>query len=431
MTKHHPDHAVVLGGSVAGLMAAAALAQRYARVTVVERDVLPRGGPHAHRRAVPQGRHVHGLLPQGRRVVEELLPGFTERIVAAGGHRGDILGNTRWYLNGRRLCQAHTGLTAVSASRPLIEGTLRDLVLALPNVTLLDGHDVVGVCGTAERVTGARVTSLHGAGSRVVPAAVVADATGRGSRAPQWLADLGLPVPPEESVRIDLAYTSRVFAAPEDLLGDDVVVATARFPGQHRSAVMQRLEGGRVLVTLAGVHGERAPADLPGFTEYAASLPVPDTADAVRAATPLGEAMPFRFPTYVRRRYEQLESLPEGLLVLGDAACAFNPVYGQGMSVAAMCADVLRGTVEPAAFFAAQARLLDAPWTLAVRADVEGPSEPLRRLQLAAEHDPELAAAFIRVTSLVDPPSALAAPWIAERLSPAGPAPRAATAGPR
>ncbi len=417
MSKQHPDRAVVLGGSVAGMMAAAALAQRCTSVTVVERDALPPGVPREHRRAVPQGRHVHGLLPQGLRIVEELLPGFTERVLAAGGHRGDILGNTRWYLNGQLLRQAHTGLPAISASRPLIEGTIRDLALALPNVTLMDGYEAVGVCGTGDRVTGARVTSLHGAGSRVMPADVVVDATGRGSRTPHWLADLGLPVPPEEAVRIDLAYTTRLFDVPDDLFGDDIVVATARFPGQHRSAVMQRLEGGRALVTLAGVHGERAPADLAGFTAYADSLPVSDTADVVRAATPAGSAVSFRYPAYVRRRYEQLATVPDGLLVLGDAACAFNPVYGQGMSVAAMCAEALRTTVSPPEFFAAQAALLDAPWTLAVGADVAGPSEPVRRLQLAAVHDAALATAFIRVTALVDPPSALFAPWIAQRLT--------------
>jgi 2-polyprenyl-6-methoxyphenol hydroxylase-like FAD-dependent oxidoreductase len=421
MSNHHSDRAVVLGGSVAGMMAAAALAQRYTSVTVVERDVLPQAGDREHRRGVPQGRHVHGLLPRGRQIVEELLPGFTERVLSAGGHQGDILGNCRWYLNGLPLRQAHTGLAALSASRPLLEGSIRDLTLALPNVTILDGHDVVGVCTSDGRVTGARVTSLHGGGSRVMPADLVVDATGRASRAPHWLAELGLPVPPEEAVRIDLAYTSRLFDVPDELFDGDVVVVTARFPGQHRSSVMQRLEGGRALVTLAGVHGERAPADLAGFTGYAESLPVPATADVVRAATPVGDAVAFRYPTYVRRRYEQLETVPDGLLVLGDAACAFNPVYGQGMSVAAMCADALRTSVEPAAFFAAQAAVLDAPWTLAVRADVEGPSEPMRLLQAAAVHDAELAEAFIRVTALVDPPSALFAPWIGQRLSASAP----------
>lgn len=418
MSNQPTVHAVVLGGSIAGLMAAAALAQRCTQVTVVERDTLA-GAGHEHRRAVPQGRHVHGLLPQGLRILEELLPGFTDRVVAAGGHRGDILGNCRWYLNGRPLHRTHTGLTAVSASRPLLEGTVRDLVLELPNVTLLDGHDVVGVRATAGggRITGARVTSLHGDGSRVLPADLVVDATGRGSRAPGWLADLGLAGPPEESVRIDLAYSSRVFEVPDDLFGDDVVVVTARFPGQLRSSVMQRLEGGRALVTLAGVRGERPPADLAGFAEYAASLPVPVTAEVVRASTPVGPAAAYRFPTYVRRRYEQLPVTPDGLLVLGDAACAFNPVYGQGMSVAAMCAGALRTPAEPAEFFAMQSRLLDGPWALAVGADVAPPSEPMRRLQLAAVDDAELATAFIRVTALLDPPSALSAPWIAERLA--------------
>jgi 2-polyprenyl-6-methoxyphenol hydroxylase-like FAD-dependent oxidoreductase len=226
---------------------------------------------------------------------------------------------------------------------------------------------------------------------------------------------------------------------PSGPFSDDVIVATARFPGQRRSAVTQRLEGGRVMVTLAGVLGERPPGDLDAFYAYAKSLPVPDTYEIARAGTPLGDAATFRCPTYVRRRFERLTGFPAGLLVTGDAACAFNPVYGQGMSVAAATTVALRDEVrspdgpDPLRFFAAQSRLLDAPWALAAGADlaqpgVTGPALPpspitgeyLLRLQLAAADDAELAAAFVRVTSLVDPPAMLLADWIRKRVDAAG-----------
>lgn len=533
------QNAVVLGGSVAGLLAAAALSPRYTSIEIVERDLLS-GGPRP-RRGVPQGQHVHGLLPRGLQAIEELLPGFTDRLVAAGAYRGDVLGNARWYLNGRALRRTDAGLTATSASRALIEYVIRDSVRSLPNVRVTDGHDIVGL--TPDRAV--RIADRYRPGSRAIPADLIVDATGRGSRMPQWLLSLGYPPPDEDVVDIDVRYSSRVFGG--DLLGDDLVVVTARYPGQRRSSVMQRLEGGRVLVTLAGVHGERPPADLEGFAEYAASLPVPDTAAVVEAGTPLGEAMSFHFPAYVRRRYERA-TLPPGIIVLGDAACAFNPVYGQGMSTAAISAATLRDDDDPQRFHARQAVLHEAPWALAVGADLAldaapggtptgeavaasgatvtpgaiiasggavtpgavvssggavvtpdavvasggaavtpgavltsggaavtaeraavapdgapvtpdgaavtpdgaavtpdraavapdraavtpdgasaaraGGGDLIRQLQLAAAEDGELAAAFIRVTSLVDPPQALGAPWIVERLAARAAAPR-------
>jgi 2-polyprenyl-6-methoxyphenol hydroxylase-like FAD-dependent oxidoreductase len=412
------QNAVVLGGSVAGLLAAAALSARYNMIEIVERDVLP-DGPRP-RRGVPQGQHVHALLPRGLQAIEELLPGFAERLLAAGACRGDVLGDARWYLNGRLLRRSDVGLAAISASRALVEHVIRDSVRSLPNVQITDGHDIVGL--TTDRAV--LIVGRDGPDSRLVPSDLVVDATGRGSRMPRWLAAIGYQAPDEEVVDIDVRYSSRIFAG--NLLGGDVAVITARYPGQRRSSVMQRLEGGRVLVTLAGVHGERPPADLEDFAAYAATLPVSDTSVVVEAGTPIGDAVPFHFPAYIRRHYERVQ-LPPGVIVIGDAACAFNPVYGQGMSTAAMSAVTLRDDDDPQRFHARQAELHDAPWTLAVGADKALDAAPdaapdpraamLRQLQLAAADDGELAAAFIRVTSLVDPPQALGAPWIAERLA--------------
>ncbi|WP_238007880.1 FAD-dependent oxidoreductase [Dactylosporangium sp. AC04546] len=401
MTHTNNAHrVVVLGGGIAGLLAAAALAPRHDSILIVERDLLP-AGPH-DRRGVPQGRHVHAMLPRGLQAAEELLPGFTERLVAAGALRGDICADARWHLNGRRLRAARSGLTAVAASRALIEHTARDMVRRLPNVRFLDGYDIVGLGtdGAGHRVV--RVTSRHGDGSRVLPAGLVVDATGRGSRMPQWLAEAGVTPPEEEVVTIDLRYSTRIFA-DDGRLGTDLVAVTARYDEHRRSSVVQRLEGGRILVTLAGVRGEVPPTGLDDFLRYAESLPVPDTADVVRGATPLGDAATFRIPAYVRRRYERAE-VPDGIVVIGDAACAFNPVYGQGMSVAALCALALRDGQD--GYFARQAEALEAPWALATGSDLGG-SAQIRALQLAACDDDELAVAFLRVTALVDPPSAL------------------------
>ncbi|MGA5305981.1 FAD-dependent oxidoreductase [Nucisporomicrobium flavum] len=436
MPTSNRNHALVLGGSIAGLLAARVLADRYATVTIVERDRLPSGAEH--RRGVPHGRHAHGLLPQGLQIMEELLPGLTADIERGGGMAADILGNCRWYLNGRLLRQAHAGLPALAASRPLIEGEIRRRVRELPNVTVLDGHDITGLCASADggRIIGA---AISGAQPRTVKADLVVDATGRGTRTPRWLAELGFEPPPADRVSINLAYTSCVYDEPPGVFGDDVFVITARFPGQRRSSVMQRLEGGQVLVTLAGVLGERPPETLDGMPGYARTLAMPDTYEVVSTAKPLSRPIPFRYPSYVRYRYENLAAFPAGLLVAGDAVCGFNPVYGQGMSIAAMNAYALSkelehdGEPDPHRYFTAVSRHLEAPWRLAVGADlalpgVTGPALPespltgeyVGRLQLAAADDEELAKAFIRVTGLVDSPAALLRPEIVERVQRAG-----------
>jgi hypothetical protein len=212
-------------------------------------------------------------------------------------------------------------------------------------------------------------------------------------------------------------------------------VTIARFPGQHRGGVMQRLEGGRALVTLIGVLGERPPKNLEDFIEYAESLAAPDIADFVRAAAPIGPPAMFRIPTYVRRRYELLTEFPTGLLVIGDAMCSFNPVYAQGMSVAAASAAALRdevsrpGEPDAARYFSAVSRSLEAPWGIAVGGDValsglSGPVLPkspltpqyMARLQQAAAEDAAVATALVRVNSLIDPPSALLRPELVARV---------------
>jgi hypothetical protein len=368
---------------------------------------------------------------------EALLPGLTEELATAGALLGDVLGNVRWQLLGRTLQQATTGLTAVSASRPLVESTIRARVLALPNASLLGGYDIVGVGASPDRsrITAARVTSVTGEGSRILPADLIVDATGRGSRASLWLADYGYPPLETDRVTIDLAYVSREFLAPPELLGDDIAVVTARYPGQRHSGVLQRIEGGRLLVTLTGVLGERPPSDLDSYREYAASLATPDIADVLRTAEPAGEASSFRYPTYLRHRYERLTEVPSGFLVTGDAACGFNPIYAQGMSVAAAEALALRddlrqhGSFDPQRFFVTQAQILDPPWFLGVGADtavagVTGPTLPaspltgeyVGRVQRTAATDASVAATLMRVNALIDPPAALLDPSLVARV---------------
>jgi 2-polyprenyl-6-methoxyphenol hydroxylase-like FAD-dependent oxidoreductase len=420
-------HAVVLGGSLAGLLAARVLADHYDRVVVIDRDP-PTTGP-GHRRGVPQDRHLHGLHPRGLQILDELFPGLEAELRRTGAAGGDVLGDCRFLLSGHRFRQAPIGLRGLLCSRPFLEGQLRARVRELPQVQFLTCA-ITGLVGSpdGQRITGVTVTPSLDA-QRTIATELVIDATGRGSRTPFWLAELGYRRPDEDRVQIGIGYATRTFRLRPDALGGDVMIMNGGTPGNPRSGVLAAQEGGRHVVTLAGILGDHPPIDATGFGEFARSLAFPDIADALVGAQPLDEGVAFRFPTSTRRRYERLGEFPAGLLVIGDAVCSLNPVYGQGMTVAALQALALRRQLrrdpnpEPRRWFRAVAAVVDSPWQVAVGADLAFPdvagrrtaqvrmvNSYLPRLHAAASVDPELGAAFVRVLGLLDRPQGLLRP---------------------
>lgn len=429
MGKRIGDHAVVLGASMAGLVTAGALAKAYARVTVFDRDAMSEIG--AHRRGVPQDRHLHFLHPRGRQALDELFPGLSARLIEQGAVTGDTLGNIRWQLSGYQFRQADIRLPGLLASRPFLEGNVRARVSELPNVTLVERTDVVTLTATTDRcrVTGVRVHDTVGGGERAVPADLVIDATGRGSRVPLWLSELGYDGAVVDRVDIGLGYASRIYRLPPGALGTDMAMLTAGTPQNSRGGAIAAIEGGRHILTIFGILGDHPPTDPAGFDAFAASLLFPDIAQAIRDAEPLTDPVPFRFPASVRHRYERLRRFPTGLLVLGDAICSFNPIYGQGMTVAAVQAGVLhrlltRGRMpQPRRYFRAIARTINTPWDIAVGADLAFPKVPgartakirlvnsyLPKLHAAAATDIMLGRAFVRVLGMMDRPEGLLRP---------------------
>jgi 2-polyprenyl-6-methoxyphenol hydroxylase-like FAD-dependent oxidoreductase len=430
------EHAVVLGGSVAGMLATRMLAQAYRQVTVIDRDQLT--DEPEPRRAVPQGHHIHALLARGQQILADLFPGFTDELAGMGVPIGDFGTSLSWYFNGRMIEKTETGLVCVASGRALLEGWIRGRVRDLPNVVIRDRTDIVGLAADSggRRIIGARVQSRSASqGEELIEADLVLDATGRGTRTPKWLAELGYPAVPEERVAMDLTYTTCDFAGPLDFdpIGEDIALVPVATPAMPRGAILARMPD-RYALSLNGILGDRPPTDYEGFLAYARSLPVPEIYKAVRDAEPLGRPVSFRFPASVRRHYERLPAFPEGLLVLGDAACVFNPVYAQGMTVAAIEATVLgrhleQGPPRPQAYLRDIARVIDAPWDMSAGADLGFPDVTGRRsvktwlgnayiprLQAAAANDARLSEAFLRTAGLVDPPQALMRPGIIARV---------------
>ena len=436
MNTQIADRAVVIGASIAGLLAAHVLAESYGQVTVIERDELPEGP--MHRRGVPHGRHLHALAARGQQALEELLPGLTAAAVADGAPAGDLLADARFFLSGHRLAKAHSGLPLLCASRPLLEHHVRARVRNRPNVRFLDRCDVVGlvVSPGSRRVAGVRVLRrADGSAEELLDADLVVDGSGRGSRTPAWLESIGYPAPQREQVRIGLGYTTRTYRLSDSALDGDLAMLVAATPQHPRTGAMQRLEDDRWMLTLAGILGDHPPTDPDGFVEFAQSLPFPDVWEAIRDAEPLDDPVAFRFPASVRHHYERLRRFPTGLLVTGDALCSFNPIYGQGMTVAALDALTLHRHLasgagpQPRRWFRDLAGVVDVPWQMAAGGDLLFPGVQgrrtrrmrllgayLTRLHAAAANDSDLAAAFLRVAGLVSPPQSLLRPGVALRV---------------
>ncbi len=422
--------AVVVGASMAGLLAARVLADHFDEVWLLDRDGLPEGDEH--RKSTPHSLHAHGLLARGREVIEGLLPGITEEWLARGARPGDLQGEVAFHGGLHRFARASSGHLAVAGSRPLIEGAVRRRVLALPRVHACTGVDVRGLrVDSHARICGVHVAPLDDSVATVAfEAALVVDASGRASRMPAWLRELGCEPPQEERVQVDIRYATCYFARqPHHVPGTEVVLHAAT-PRQPRPGVMLAQEGGRWVVTLGGYGDDAPPLDLQAFADRAAGLPGGEIAGTLRDAQPLCDPIGYRFAHSQRRRYERLQRFPEGVLVIGDAICSFNPIYGQGMSVAACEALALQQVLSergraPLArrFFRRAARIVDTPWAIAVGADLAMPSVPgarplpvrwinayMARVFEAAAADPVVARAFLEVSHLLAEPASLLAP---------------------
>jgi 2-polyprenyl-6-methoxyphenol hydroxylase-like FAD-dependent oxidoreductase len=433
------ERAVVLGGSMAGLLAARVLSDHYASVVVVDRDPLL--GVAGARRGVPQGSHAHALLARGQRELDRLFPGFTEEMAAHEMPMVDM-GEMHWSMNGLRLKNTVTGLVAVSLTRPALEALVRDRVARIGNVEFRTGVDIVGLTTTEDhaRVTGVRIAAhgAKGAGAAAeesVGADLIVDASGKGSRSPLWLKELGYEQPAVDRVKIDLAYTTCEFLLPKRPLVEDLSIIALATPDSPRGAFFGRTQGDRHTISFTSMLGDHPAVEIGAVREFAKSLPVPGIYEAICDAEPISGPVQLRYPESVRSRYERLARFPDGYLVVGDAVCSFNPVYGQGMTVSALEAATLERHLAdgraPRAldFFRDISAVIDAPWSIAAGGDLAWPgvvgerdamtemmNAYMAKVMYGMLHDGEITRAFMRVAGLIDPPQSLLRPSLMLRV---------------
>ncbi|HUN59951.1 MAG TPA: hypothetical protein VMU41_17720 [Candidatus Binataceae bacterium] len=435
MSNRIGSQALVIGGSIAGLATARVLSDLFDHVTVLERDAIePRP---AARKSIPQGNHLHVLMLGGQRVLSSLYPGFTSRLEGLGSVRCRFAKDLAFYtptrktysLTGSVTEPRDLGIDVYSQSRELLEHAVRQATLEIPNINFESGVTAQGLIYDGSRVRGVRYDGPDG--SRTLETDLVVDNGGRGSRAPKWLAELGFEQPDETTIGVDFAYASARFRIPASYREPERVMLFGGPPPNYPSGGgISAIENDMWQVSLAGRFGKYPPAERDGFFAFIRELPTPQMYGLIKDAEQVTDFYQHRFPTSVQRHYERLSAFPEGFVVLGDAICSFNPVYGQGMSSAMLQVQALqnllneriaKGDGSPLAklatsFFPRAADVIATPWILASAFDFAYPQTKGERppnlgegaayfaaLDGLSVEDPEVHRTLIEVFQLARP----------------------------
>lgn len=425
------DHAVVIGASIAGLCAARLLADHFDRVTLYERDELP-DGP-VDRSAIPQGQHVHLLMARGARELESLFPGLLDDMAAADMPvLHNLPGEIHFTASGHVLSTGRSGrdgFTAYLPSRALLEWNIRKRVEALPRVQIVRGDVDEPIF---DRAAG-RVTGIVVDGGVTVPADLVVDASGRGSRLPAWMQQWGFEQPRVDAVKVGVSYASLRVRIPAGMMPEKMVVVGAAHDRPLGLGMLFH-EDGAWTVTAFGVGGAAPPRDFAGVCALADDVVPAHIATALRAGDQIADMKFHSYPTSKWRRYDKLTRLPGGIVPFGDAVVSMNPTFGQGVTMSALQAATLRdvlagGTHDLVRRLArATARAILPVWTMNAVADIsahqaQGPRQwwyrPAYQLMDqflgAAESESTLAEWFLRRTSLLDSLWVVPPPWLIGR----------------
>ena len=427
------QNAAVIGASFAGLLASRVLSAHCTQVTLIEKDQV---NDHPESRpGQAQTRHLHGLLAKCLDILEHYFPGFTQELIAHGAIYDDMGRVIRWHQFGGFRRQFDSGLNGVVQSRPLLEYLLRKRVMTMPNVRLMDQSRILGWDLKSDRITGLTVEDPAGS-RRQMPFDLVVDCSGRGSNTPKWLLQNGYKPPAEEEVTVKVGYSTRLYVRKEDdLKGAKMVMALPSPPAVVRSGYLLPIEGNRWMLTVAGWGRDYPPSDTEGLNSFVRSLPAQDIYRIISHARPLSDIMTYRFTASRRMHYQRLKHLPGGIFVLGDAMASFNPVYGQGMTSAAMQATALDSCLKrnkanaQKAYFRKVATIVDTPWQLATGEDFRFKTttgkKPIAtdlvnayvsQVHKATHKDTFVYLRFLKVMNLMRPPTTLMCPGVLWRV---------------
>ncbi len=430
------EHAIVIGASIAGLLSARVISDHFASVTIIERDKLPLYPEK--RRGVPQSVQPHILLARGYRILEQLFPGIGLELSAKGTPTIDWVREFHAFTHGHWSPNPNiiSDITSFTCSRPLLEWAVRSRLREVENIKFVEEHRVVGLVSDLNnmQVTGLKIQNISSGNIEELSADLVVDASGRASNAPQWLANLGFPTPTQTVINPFLGYATRRYKQPHNFTGDwKVILISQEAPDNKRLGYLAKIENGEWIATLGGYGHDYPPLDNTGFLEFAQSLASPAFYEAIKNAEPTSPIYAHRATANRWRHYEKIE-MPTGFVALGDAVCALCPVYGQGMTVSALSAMVLRDWLQTnklvtSRFQQRLAKSNQLHWMLATQQDSQFPTTIgakkgksnfiqdfmgwyNRKLIANINLDPNLYTLFTEINNLLKSPLALYHPKI-------------------
>lgn len=436
LTQNH--HAVVIGGSFAGLLAARVLSDHFETITIIERDRLPESSDV--RAGVPQGMHGHSLMLRGRQIVSELLPGIEEDLLAEGVVVVDQGGDAMLRFKGGWAQRIDSGLKVFSMSRGLLEWHVRRHVLRNPRITIRQGYDVLGLQTDGKAINAVDIRQRGTGAAETLNADLVIDASGRGSRMPEWLVALGYDVPEETQIDAFVGYSTQWFEVPEDASRDwKAMWVQSIWPTMPRGGLILPIEGNVWQVTLFGVAKDYPPTDDAGFLEYARTLASNRLYHAIKNAKRVSPVYGFRSTVNRLRHYDKLARFPERLVVIGDAYCAFNPTYAQGMTTSSLgaktlmeCLNEQNGNLDGLGqkFQKRLAKVVAPAWEMTTTEDARwetttGVTRDAKtrfihwytdKVMTIIPHDVEVLKAFLPVQHMLKLPTSLMAPAIMRKV---------------
>ncbi|MEH7374005.1 FAD-dependent oxidoreductase [Neobacillus drentensis] len=372
--------ALVIGGSIAGLLAARILSDFFEEVLIIEKD--QKREKHLTRTGVPQGTHGHVLLKSGEEIFTELFPGIVDELIADGSVKSDFTSELAWNHHGSWKVKYHAGISIIQQSRPFLEWHIQRRLEMIPNISFLNGAKAKRMLINSDSTSIIGV-EIQKDGEAAVPlnANLVVDATGAGSNSTNWLRQLGFDAPQKTEVKVNLFYASRIYSSLSSKNKDwGNLLVYPNPPRQNRGGSISPIENQRWMVTLLGYGVESPPSTLEEFINYAKSLEQPDVYEAIKNGTPETDVSVYRFPALRRFHYENLQRFPNGLIVSGDAFCRIDPVFGQGMSIAALEAIALKKELQKALnknklsqisknTHRSFSKIIDVPWLIALTED--------------------------------------------------------------
>ncbi|SEM10662.1 2-polyprenyl-6-methoxyphenol hydroxylase [Mesobacillus persicus] len=374
------QRAIVIGGGIAGKLAARVLSDYFNEVMVLDKN--KESDQTSLRSGVPQGSHGHALLKSGEDILEDLFPGITNELLTSGAIPSNFSKDISWYHHGSWKIKHHSDIQTLQQSRPFLEGHLQRRLEQINNIHFIYGAKVSTILTNPDKtkITGVTYRTNFGV-IKEFNADLIIDASGAATQTPKWLKQLGYPQPEKTEVKVDLFYASRAYHTLSPIEKDwKGLLIYPNPPGQARGGGIYKIEDNKWMVTLLGYGIENPPADDHSFLEYAAALDHPTIYQAIDRGKPSSEVSIYRFPSLRRYHYDKLKKFPNGLVVMGDAFCRIDPVFAQGMSLSALEATALKEVLEKAtknrslnqiSQFAHRkfSKLLDIPWMIALTED--------------------------------------------------------------